>query len=137
VKRYTIRTFAVCFALAIFAHAFGFAQQQPPQQQPASAAGNWTLYCKDPNGSTSTKYLNLQQNGTAITGHFKGPNQSGGVEGTIDNQHLVVRTKTRNVLTFRGRVEGPRVEGVVQGNTYNGTFHDRGGTGSFQGVRAN
>lgn len=136
-KRYTIRNFAVCFALAIFAHAFGFAQQQPPQQQPASAAGNWTLYCKDPNGSTSTKYLNLQQNGTAITGHFKGPNQSGGVEGTIDNQHLVVRTKTRNVLTFRGRVEGPRVEGVVQGNTYNGTFHDRGGTGSFQGVRAN
>ena len=37
-------------------------------------AGNWTLYCKDPNGSTSTKYLDLRQNGTVITGHFKGPN---------------------------------------------------------------
>ena len=59
------------------------------------------------------------------------------VEGTIDEQHLVVRTKTRNVLTFRGRVEGPRVQGVVQGNTFNGTFHDRGGTGSFQGQRSN
>jgi len=23
----------------------------------------------------------------------------------------------------------------VQGNTFNGTFHDRGGTGSFQGQR--
>ena len=56
---------------------------------------------------------------------------------TIDEQHLVVRTKTRNVLTFRGRVEGPRVQGVVQGNTFNGTFHDRGGTGSFQGQRSN
>jgi hypothetical protein len=26
---------------------------------------------------------------------------------------------------------------VVQGNAFNGTFHDRGGTGSFQGVRSN
>src|SRR5271154_649697 len=113
------------------------AQAPPPQQQPANAAGKWTLYCKDPNGSTSSKYLELEQKGNVITGHFKGPNQSGGVEGTIDNQHLVVRTKTRNVLTFRGRVDGPRVDGVVQGNAFNGTFHDNGGTGSFQGVRSN
>ena len=112
-------------------------QQPPAQQPPANAAGNWTLYCKDPNGSTSTKYLDLRQNGTVITGHFKGPNQSGGVQGTIDVQHLVVKTKTRDVLVFRGRVDGPRIDGVVQGNTFNGTFHDRGGTGSFQGVRSN
>jgi hypothetical protein len=59
------------------------------------------------------------------------------VEGTIDNQHLLIRTKTRGILTFRGRVDGPRVEGVVQGNAFNGTLHDRGGTGLFQGVRAN
>jgi hypothetical protein len=112
--------------------------QQPPQQQlPANAAGKWTLYCKDPNGSTSAKYLDLQQNGTVITGHFKGPNQSGGGQGTIDMQHLVVKTKTRDVLVFRGRVDGPRIDGVVQGNTFNGTFHDRGGTGTFQGVRSN
>ncbi|WP_260735072.1 hypothetical protein [Tunturiibacter lichenicola] len=136
-KRYGLRSFASCFALAVFAGCFAFAQQPPAQQQPANAAGSWTLYCKDPNGTTSSKFLELQQKGTVITGHFKGPNQSGGVEGTIDNQHLVVRTKTRDVLTFRGRVEGPRVDGVVQGNTFHGTFHDRGGTGSFQGVRSN
>jgi hypothetical protein len=122
---------AICSASAVLG------QQLPPQQLPASVAGKWTLYCKDPNGSTSTKYLDLQQEGSVIKGHFKGPNQSGGVEGTINEQHLVVRTKTRNVLTFRGRVEGQRVQGVVQGNTYNGTFHDRGGTGSFQGRRTN
>jgi hypothetical protein len=100
---------------------------------PVVVAGKWTLYCKDPNGTTSAKYLELQQQGFVVKGHFKGPNQSGGVEGTIDEQHLVVRTKTRNMLTFRGRVDGPR----VQGNTFNGTFHDRGGTGSFQGQRSN
>lgn len=126
-----------CFALMIFGGSFLFAQQPPAEQQPANVAGKWTLYCKDPNGSTSSKFLELQQKGNVISGHFKGPNQSGGVEGTIDNQHLVVRTKTRDVLTFRGRVDGPRVEGVVQGNTYNGNFHDRGGTGSFQGERTN
>jgi hypothetical protein len=137
VKRYGLRVFVFCFALVIFTGSFAFAQQPPAQQQPANAAGNWTLYCKDPNGSTSSKFLELQQKGSVISGHFKGPNQSGGVEGTIDNQHLVVHTKTRDVLTFRGRVDGPRVDGVVQGNTFNGTFHDRGGTGSFQGVRSN
>jgi hypothetical protein len=48
------------------------------------------LYCKDLNGSTSTKYLDLRQNGTVITGHFKGPNQAGAAQGTIEEQHLVV-----------------------------------------------
>jgi hypothetical protein len=137
VKRYRYGISLLCFGLIALMGTTVLAQQPPAQQQPANVAGNWTLYCKDPNGSTSAKYLDLQQKGSVISGHFKGPNQSGGVEGTIDQQHLVVRTKTREVLTFRGRVEGPRVEGVIQGNTFNGTFHDRGGTGSFQGQRSN
>jgi hypothetical protein len=136
-NRHCYRVFLICVLLIVSLVSTAFAQQPPSQGPPASVAGNWILYCKDPNGSTSTKYLDLRQNGTVITGHFKGPNQSGGVEGTINEQHLVVRTKTRNVLTFRGRVEGPRVQGVVQGATYNGTFHDRGGTGSFQGHQSN
>jgi hypothetical protein len=137
VKRYGREIYLLCLGLILVVSGVALAQAPPPQQLPANAAGNWTLYCKDPNGSTSTKYLELQQKGTVISGHFKGPNQSGGVQGTIDVQHLVVKTKTRDVLVFRGRVDGPRVEGVVQGNTFNGTFHDRGGTGSFQGVRSN
>jgi len=137
VKRYCYGIFLLCVVLIALMGSTALAQQPPAQQQPANVAGKWTLYCKDPNGSTSAKYLELQQKGSVISGHFKGPNQSGGVEGTIDEQHLVVRTKTRDVLTFRGRVEGPRVEGVIQGNAFNGTFHDRGGTGSFQGQRSN
>jgi hypothetical protein len=117
-------------------HAIGWAQQPPPQTRSVNVDGKWTLYCNDPNGTTSTKYLDLQQEGAQIKGHFKGPYQSGGVEGTIDIQHLVVRTKTRGVLVFRGRVDGPVVNGVIQGQTFNGTLHDRGGTGTFQGQRA-
>jgi hypothetical protein len=136
-KKFSYAFFVVCLGWMVWAGSAALGQQPPAQQAPANVAGKWTLYCKDPNGTTSAKYLDLQQEGSVIKGHFKGPNQSGGVEGTIDEQHLVVRTKTRNVLTFRGRVEGPRVAGVVQGNAYNGTFHDRGGTGSFQGQRTN
>ena len=134
-KTYSYAVLLVCLGLLVGCTAF--AQQPPTQQLPATVSGKWILYCKDPNGTTSAKYLELEQKGSAITGHFKGPNQSGGVEGTINEQHLVVRTKTRDVLTFRGRVDGPRVQGVVQGTTFNGTFHDRGGTGSFQGQRSN
>jgi hypothetical protein len=137
VTRFRLGYLVLGLVLGVMGAGVALGQAPPPQQMPANAAGKWTLYCKDPNGQTSTKYLDLQQTGTAIKGHFKGPNQSGGVEGTIDVQHLVVKTKTRDVLVFRGRVNGPRVDGVVQGNTFDGTFHDRGGTGSFQGVRSN
>jgi hypothetical protein len=126
--------FAGLFLLTIF-YQLSWSQQPPAETPPANVAGKWILYCNDPNGTTSSKYLDLEQDGNNIKGHFKGPNQSGGVEGTINAQHLVVRTKTRDVLVFRGRVEGPRVNGVVQGTTFNGTFHNRGGTGSFQGQR--
>ena len=134
-----IYSFASAFAglwlLMVFVQAAGWSQQAPSQKPPANVAGKWTLYCNDPNGTTSAKYLNLQQEDTNIKGHFKGPYQSGGVEGTINEQHLVVRTKTREPLVFRGRIDGPRVGGVVQGSTYNATFHDRGGTGTCQGQR--
>jgi hypothetical protein len=126
----------VCVLLLTVCHWALLSSQEPPSEAPpANVAGKWILYCNDPNGTTSSKYLDLEQDGNTIKGHFKGPNQSGGVEGTINGQHLVVRTKTRGVLVFRGRIEGPRVNGIVQGNTYNGTFHDRGGTGTFQGQR--
>ena len=121
--------------LMMFYQVAAWSQQPPAEVPPANVVGKWTLYCNDPNGTTSAKYLDLQQQGATIKGHFKGPNQSGGVEGTINEQHLVVRTKTRDVLVFRGRIDGPRVDGVVQGSTFSGTFHDRGGTGTFQGQR--
>lgn len=127
--------FICLLVLMTVGRAVGWSQQPPPDASSANVEGKWILYCKDPNGSTSTKYLELTQQGTTIKGHFKGPNQSGGVEGTINVQHLVVRTKTNDVLVFRGRIDGPRVTGAVQGQTFNGTFHDRGGTGTFQGQR--
>lgn len=125
----------ICFLLlAIFDQAA--LSQEPPSDEPtANVAGKWVLYCNDPQGTTSTKYLDLEQDGNNIKGHFKGTYQSGGVEGTINGRHLVVRTKNRSALVFRGRIDGPKVNGIVQGGTYTGTFHARAGTGTFQGQR--
>lgn len=133
-----MKKLSYCFVgllLLAISYQAAWSQEPPPETTPANVAGKWILYCNDPTGTTSTKYLDLEQDGNNIKGHFKGTYQSGGVEGTINGRHLVVRTKTRSALVFRGRIDGPKVNGVVQGSTYNGTFHARAGTGTFQGQR--
>jgi hypothetical protein len=88
------------------------AQEPPAEQPPDNVAGNWKIYAKNVNnGGSSTKYAEIKQNGNQLTGHFKGPHQSGGIEGTINVHHIVFHTKTREVLTFRGRVEGNKMSG--------------------------
>ena len=128
VKIVATRLVAVWLIFLLVASTLAVAQEPPPQQPPDNVAGNWTIYSKGPNGTTSTKYIELKQEGGVITGHFKGPYQSGGLEGTVDIHHIVFRTKTREPLTFRGRVDG---------NKITGTFHDRQGTGEWQAVRDN
>ena len=104
------------------------AQSQPGERPPANVQGNWSIYARDPNGNTNTKSMRLVQKGNQLSGHFKGPNQSGGIEGTVNGQHIVFRTKTRNVLTFRGEVSG---------DTIRGKFGLHGRTGEFEATRLN
>lgn len=81
------------------ASRLALAQRPPAERPPANVAGKWTIYSKAADGETATKYIELKQDGYKITGHFKGPNQSGGLEGTVEEQHIVFRTKTRWVLS--------------------------------------
>jgi len=85
----------------------------PSEDVPDNVAGKWTIYSKNPNNNESvTKYVEIVQNGTELSGHFKGPKQSGRIQGSIDVHHIEFSTKTRNVLTFRGRVEGDHMRGM-------------------------
>lgn len=81
--------------------------QPPPEPQgPANASGFWTIYATNvdqPGGSTKT--VKIEQTGGQLTGHFKGPNQSGGIEGFVNGNHIGFSTKTRDVLNFRGEVD--------------------------------
>ena len=116
----------LAFFLA-FTIPLAHSQEPPSEAPPANVEGKWTIYAKAGNGETSTKYIELKQNGNTLSGHFKGPNQSGGLEGTVNGQTIMFRTKTKWVFTFRGRVEGDKIQG---------TFHDRRGQGEWQAVRS-
>jgi hypothetical protein len=106
------------------------------QEPPADVAGNWTIHSKGPDGRERTQTMQLMQQGGVITGHYQGPGQQGELEGTINQQHILFRTKTHTVLTFRGRVDGPRVEGKVRARTISGTYRDEHGLGQWHAVRA-
>jgi hypothetical protein len=123
-KRYTLSTAGMILFLLVVANAVG--QQLPPERQPADAGGTWTIYTKGDDGKTGTHTVEIIQNGSTLTGHFKGPFQSGGIEGTINVRHIVFRTKTREVLTFRG---------MLNGNTMQGNYGIRGRHGTFEGRR--
>ena len=122
-----VRSIALVAAVVAFVIPLAISQEAPSGAPPANVEGKWTIYAKAGNGETSTKYIELKQNGNTLSGHFKGPNQSGGLEGTINGQNIMFRTKTRWVFTFRGRVEGDKIQG---------TFHDRRGQGEWQAVRS-
>ncbi len=111
----------------LFLLSSAVAQQPLPSSQPVvNVAGHWIISAKNPNGSLDTKTVELEQKGNVLTGHFKGPNQSGGLEGSINNHHIVFRTKTRHPLTFRGQVDGDTMEG---------NFHVMGKEGQFHAER--
>lgn len=119
-----------------FAFLLAIANAALAQEPPADIAGKWTIYSRNTRGELETKFIDLQQNGNLITGYFQGPDQSGPLEGTINEQHILFRTQTRHVLTFRGRVDGERIEGRVVGRRIQGTFHLRKRTAEWHAVRS-
>ena len=131
-RRYSTKLLLPCLPLLLLAVSTIVVAQEPP----ANVAGNWTIYSKGPDGRDRTQVMQLTQQGGVITGHYQGPGQEGELEGTVNQQHILFRTKTRTVLTFRGRVDGPRVQGTVQGRTISGTYRDEHGLGQWHAVRS-
>jgi hypothetical protein len=122
-----LRTTVRNLCCLLFLMSFAIAQQPLPSAQPViNVAGHWVISAKNANGTLDTKTVDLVQNGNAITGHFKGPNQSGKLQGSINNHHIVFRTDTRHPLTFRGQVNGDTMEG---------NFHIMGKEGQFHAER--
>jgi Protein of unknown function (DUF3300) len=97
------------FVLALL--VFGTAT--PAQEGPDNIEGNWTIYSTNiDNGLTVVKHVQIAQYGDQLSGFFEGPEQSGPIEGTINVHHVEFQTKTHNVLTFRGTVDGNTMSGL-------------------------
>jgi hypothetical protein len=102
-------TGVVFFQAPEIVHAQEYAQEQPPD----NVAGNWIIYANDvASAGSNLKTVEINQNGNIITGRFKGPHQSGKIQGWVNVHHVEFSTDTRNVLTFRGRIEGNIMSGV-------------------------
>jgi hypothetical protein len=110
-RQQSLKRWLLCALVLMMACAAGVAQQVPNDRPPANVAGKWTFYTKGDDGKTGTHYIEFEQNGGTLTGHFKGPNQSGGLQGTVEMQHIVFETKTRHVFHFNGRVDGDSIKG--------------------------
>lgn len=109
-----LQKFLPLLALLLCFVAVVSAQQPLPDQgsAPVDVTGKWTIYSTGgPKNRTETKSVEFKQNGNQLSGHFKGPYQSGGIEGTIEGHNIVFHTKTRQVLNFRGHVEGDSIKG--------------------------
>ena len=59
----------------------------------ANVAGTWTIAVSGETGSASQTIV-LKQEGGKITGSFKGPRQSGDLEGTVDGNKIAFHVKT-------------------------------------------
>ncbi|MGB8543274.1 MAG: hypothetical protein WCD49_16720 [Candidatus Acidiferrales bacterium] len=89
------------------------AQEPGVEQPPDDVSGKWTIYADNiDKGGSSLKYVEIKQDGNLLTGRFKGPHQSGKIQGWVNVHHIEFSTDTRTILTFRGKIEGNTMSGL-------------------------
>jgi len=103
---------ATCISLAVAADA--------------SVAGAWNIKVSGAAGTADQK-IDLKQGGNKISGTFKGPRQSGTIEGTVDGNNINFRVKARVPLDYVGTVDGDTMKGTLTG---------RGKTGDWIATRS-
>jgi hypothetical protein len=128
------------FCVVLFGVLFSqevLAQPPQPQKSTTNVEGRWTVYLVNTNGTTATQLVDFEQNGHSLTGHFKGPDQSGEITGSVNGGDILFQTKTPNVLIFSGHVYGYRAHQSTQGSSISGTFHSTIEAGKWEASRSN
>jgi len=96
------------------------------QDKPANVAGSWTIDVSGGTGSAKQS-MTLTQDGGKITGKFKGPRQSGTIDGTVEGNNIKFHVTAGIPLDYIGTVDGDSMSGTMTG---------RGKTGNWKGTRA-
>jgi hypothetical protein len=94
---------------------------------PANVAGTWKVAVTGATGNAEQTIV-LNQAANKITGTFKGPRQSGQLEGTVDGNNIAFHVATRVHLDYKGTVDGSTMKGTLMGN---------GKTADWTATRAN
>ena len=92
----------------------------------ANVAGAWNVKVSGQAGSADQK-IDLKQDGNKISGTFKGPRQSGTIDGTVDGNNIKFRVKAFVPMDYVGTIEGDTMKGTLSG---------RGKTGDWTATRA-
>jgi hypothetical protein len=110
-------------ALFIF---LAVASVAPAQDKPANVAGSWTINVSGETGNAK-QTMTLTQDGGKITGTFKGPRQSGTIDGTVEGNNIKFHVTAGIPLDYTGTVDGDSMSGKMSG---------RGKTGNWKATRA-
>jgi hypothetical protein len=78
-------------------------------------------------GLEATQTLVIQQDGAKISGTFKGPRQSGTLEGTASGNAVTFHVQARIPLDYTGTADGDSMKGTLSG---------RGRTGNWTATRS-
>jgi len=92
----------------------------------ANVAGTWNVKVSGDAG-TADQRIDLTQDGNKIGGTFKGPRQSGTIEGTVEGNNIKFRVKAFVPIDYVGTVEGDSMKGTLTG---------RGKAGEWVATRA-
>jgi len=103
----TIRFAWLCIGVLLAAPSLAFAAEEP-----ANVAGTWKIALAGQSGSAEQTIV-LKQDGNKITGTFKGPRQSGTLEGLVDGDKITFHVNTRVSLDYEGTVDGDSMKGTM------------------------
>lgn len=93
----------------------------------ANVAGEWDFTVETPAG-TGTPHFSLKQDGSTVTGSYKGQLGEAPVTGTVKGNELTISFKVHAqgadlAITYTGAVEGDTIKGkVALGELGEGTF---------------
>ena len=88
---------------------------------PANVAGNWSVEVSDGSRKT-TQTIVLKQDGATLTGTFKGPRQSGTIDGSVDGKNVKFHVMARIPLDYTGTADGDSMKGTMSGRGQQGDW---------------
>ena len=103
----TMRFAWLCICVLLAASGIALASGEP-----ASVAGTWKI-TKTGGSESANQTIILKQDRNKITGTFRGPRQSGSLEGLVDGNRITFHVNIRVSLDYKGTVAGDSMKGTM------------------------
>lgn len=116
-----VKIFSALVVLAFLALAATMAAERTP----SNVAGTWDVKVTGDTGNIDQTIV-FTQDGDKLGGTFKGPRQTGTVDGVMDGNNIKFKVNGRVPINYTG---------TVLGDTMSGRLAAQGKTGSFTGHR--